>query len=149
MKVKIVTAKNYESYEAMTSYMVGNPDGLVFCVGIVKKYLAVRGGSPQDFFFCNFRVNQGKIVMLDTVISYDNCLKLFRMALNKVDLPGYDFTLHSVKTGAFSEARNSGKVSLSVLERHVRWVARKMVDRYFSRSLEVNLQATRALRINQ
>ena len=71
------------------------------------------------------------------------------MALDKVDLPGGHFSLHSVKTGAFSEARNSGKVSLSVLERHARWVARKMVDRYFSRALKVNLRATRALRINQ
>ena len=87
--------------------------------------------------------------MLDTVLSYDNYLKWFHSALDKVDLPGDDFSLHSVKTGAFSEARNSREVSLSVLERHARWVARKMVDRYFSRSLEVNLQATRALRINQ
>ena len=63
-KFKIVTAKNYESYEAMTSY-------------IVKKYLAVRRGSPQGFLFCNFHVNQGKVVMLDTVLSYDNYLKLF------------------------------------------------------------------------
>ena len=38
LKVKIVSAKNKESYEAMTLYMVCNPDGLVFCVGIVKKY---------------------------------------------------------------------------------------------------------------
>ena len=123
---------------ASTFYMVGNPDGLVFCVGIVKKCLVVRG----DFLFCNFRANQGKIIMLDTVISYDNCLKLFRMALDKVDLPGGDFSLHSVKTGAFSEARISGKVSLSVLSRHARWVARKMVNRYYSRSLKINLQAT-------
>ena len=72
----------------MTLYMVCNPDGLVFCVGIVKKYLAVRGGSPQDFLFCNFCVNQGKVVMLDTVLSYDNYLKLFCTTLDKVDLPG-------------------------------------------------------------
>ena len=78
----------------MTSYMVGNPDGLVFCVGIVKNYLVVRGGSPQDFLFCNLHVNQWKIVMLDTVISYDNWLKLFRSALDKVYLPGDDFSLH-------------------------------------------------------
>ena len=107
--------------------------------------MAVSGGSPQNFLFCNFRVNQGKVVMLDTVISHDFYLKLFLTALDKVDLPRDDFSFHSVKSGAFSEARNSGKVSLSVLERHSRWVARKMVDR----SLEVNLQATRALRINQ
>ena len=58
LKVKIVTAKNYESYEAMISYMVYNPDGLVFCVDIVRKYLEARGGSPQDFLFCNFSDNK-------------------------------------------------------------------------------------------
>ena len=105
------------------SYMVGNPEGLVFCVGIVKKYLAVRGGSPQDFLFCNFCVNKGKVVMLDTVISHDFFLKLFHTALDKVDLPGDDFSFHSVKSGAFNEAKNSGKVSLSVLEGHARRMA--------------------------
>ena len=135
MKVKISTTKNYERYEAKTLFMVGNPDGMVFCVCIVKNYLAARGGSPQDFLFCNFRINQGEVVVLDTVISYDNFLKLFCSALDKVDLPGEEFSLHLIKMGAFSEARNSGKVSISVLERHARWVARKMVDRYFSMSL--------------
>ena len=49
------------------SYMVSNPDGLVFCV------------------------YQGKVVMIDTVISHGFFLKLFRTALDKVDLPGDDF----------------------------------------------------------
>ena len=83
--------------------------------------------------------------MLDTVISHDFFLKLFRTALDKVDLPGDDFSFLSVKSGAFSEAKNSGKVSLSVLERHARRMARKMVDRSFV----VSLQASRSLRINQ
>ena len=149
LKVKIVIANNYESYEAQTSYMVGNPEGMVFCVDIVRRLMEARGGSPRDYLFTNFRFVQGKLVVLDTVVTYDNFLKLFRAALVKADLPGVDFSLHSVKSGAFSEARNSGKVSVSVLRRHARWVSRKTVHRYFSMSLEVCLQSTRALRLNQ
>ena len=91
--------------ESKNSYMVGNPDGLVFCVSIVKKYLAVRGG----FLFCIFCVNH-------------YFLKLFRTALDKGDFPGDDFSF-LVKRGVLNEAKNSGKVSLSVLERHARKMA--------------------------
>ena len=149
LKVKIVKAKNYESYEAQTSYMVSNPEGMVPCVDIVKRFMEAMGGSPRDYLFTNFRFVQGRLEVLDSVITYDNFLKLFRAALVKADLPGVDFSLHSVKSGAFSEARNSAKVSVSVLRRHARWVSRKMVDRYFSMSLEVCLQPTRDLRLNQ
>ena len=86
---------------------------------------------------------------LNTVVTYDSCMKCLREALDRVGLRGKDFTLHSIKSGAFSEARNSGKVGLSVLRRHARWVAQKMVDRYHKRSLANSLEATRALKINQ
>ena len=121
---------------------------MVPCVDIVKRFMEVRGGSPGDLLFTNFRVVQGSVQVLDTVITYENFLKLFRAALVKADLPGVSFSLHSVKSGAFSEARNSKTVKVSVLRRHARWVSRKMVDRYFSMDLQTCLQPTRALRIN-
>ena len=151
LKVKVVTAKNYESYEAMTSYIVANEAARVFSVGIIQRYMEKRNGEPEDFLFTNFRIvkNKRKVACLNKVITYDNCLKCLREAMDRVGLRGEDFTLHSVKTGSFSEARNSGKVSLSVLRRHARWVARSMEDRYHKRSLAVSLEATRALKINQ
>ena len=111
--------------------------------------MQARGGSSQDFLFCNFRMKNNKPEMLNTVVSYDNCMKSFRCALIKVGLPGESFSLHSLKTGALSEARNYGLVNSSVLERHARWVTKKMVDRYYSQSLEVSLLPTKALAINQ
>ena len=149
LRFKVVTAKNYESYDPRSSLIVSNPSGLIFCVGIIKRYMQARGGSSQDFLFCNFRMKNNKPEMLNTVVSYDNCMKSFRCALIKVDLPGESFSLHSLKTGALSEARNSGLVNSSVLERHARWVTKKMVDRYYSQSLEVSLLPTKALAINQ
>ena len=68
---------------------------------------------------------------------------MFRTALDKGDFSGDDFSFLSVNRGGFIEAKNSGKVSLSVLERHDRNLAKKMVDR----SLVVSLQASRSLRI--
>ena len=121
LKVKIVTAKNYESYEAMTSYIVANQEAEVFSVGIIRKYLEFRDGAPTDFLFTNFRLNKKRMACLNTVVTYDSSLKCLRQALDRVGLRGKDFTLHSIKTGAFSEARNSGKVGLSVLRRHARY----------------------------
>ena len=149
LKVKVVTAKNYESYEAMTSYIVANQVAEVFSVGIIQKYLKFRNGEPTDFLFTNFRLAKKRVACLNTVVTYDTCLKCLREAMDRVGLRGKDFTLHSVKTGSFSEARNSGKVALSVLRRHARWGARSMGDRYHKRSLAISLEATRALKINQ
>ena len=52
--------------------------------------------------------NQKSIVYPDTQVSYDNMLKLFRQGLEKIGENGMLFTLHSVRTGAVSEATNSG-----------------------------------------
>ena len=63
--------------------MIFNLMGRFFDIQVVvwdRLSLAVRGGSFQDFLFCKFRVNQ--VVMFDTVIPYDNYLKLFRTALD-------------------------------------------------------------------
>ena len=120
LKVKIVTAKNYEYYEAMTSYIVANQEAEVFSVGIIQKYLEFRNGAPTDFLFSNFRLAKKRVACLNTVVTYDSCLKCLRQAMDRVGLRGKDFTLHSIKSGSFSEARNSGKVGLSVLRRHAR-----------------------------
>ena len=107
--------------------------------------------SLRIFLFTNFRIEKkGKrIACLNKVITYDNCLKCLREVMDRVGLVGRDFTLLSVKTGSFSEACNSGKVELSLLRRHARWVSRSMEDRYHKRSLAASLEPTRALKINQ
>ena len=48
-------------------------------------------------------------------------LKLFREALDAIGLVGKDYSLHSVRTGALSEAANSEDVDKDDLRRHGRW----------------------------
>ena len=56
--MKVVTSKNYESYEAMTSYIVANESARVFSVGIIRRFLEKRNGEPEDFLFTNFRIEK-------------------------------------------------------------------------------------------
>ena len=121
-------------------------------MGIITRFLEKRNGLPDEFLFSNFRIiHKGKkrIQNLNKVISYDNCLKCLRSIMDRVGLVGRDFTLHSVKSGAFSEAYNSGLVPVNLLHKHALWVSRSMTDQYHMRSLEACLAPTRALAINQ
>ena len=152
LKVHVVTSKNYEAYDAMTSFIVANPNARVYSVDIIRRYLEARNGEPEDFLFSNFRIlhhGTRRIKFLNKVLSYDTVLKCMRGLMDRVGVAGSTYTLHSVKSGSFSEAYNSGLVDVNLLQKHARWVSRSMMDRYHKRSLEACLAPTLALGINQ
>ena len=135
----------------MTSYIVDSPHARIHSVYIIKKYLELRNGLPEEFLFSNFKIvskKPRKVEFLNKVFTYGNCLKLLRVLLDRVGLVGDSFTLHGVKSGAFSEAYNSGRVDVNLLHKHARWVSRSMTDRYHQRSLDACLAPTRALDLN-
>ena len=74
-------------------------------------------------------------------------LKLFREALDAIGLVGKDYSLHSVRTGALSEAANSEDVDKDDLRRHGRWKSLNMVDYYHELSLKKRLSAVKSLAI--
>ena len=75
-------------------------------------------------------------------------VKCLREGLARSGTPGAQFTLHSLKTGLVSEARNSSRCSKSELMRNVLWASNDMVDYYHNQSLEVKLRASKALDID-
>ena len=152
LKVHVVTAKNFEAYDSMTSFVAANQHGRIFSVDIIRRYLEARNGEPEDFLFSNFRIlhhGSRRITFLNKVLSYDTALKCMRGLMDRVGVPGNTYTLHSVKSGSFSEAYNSGLVETTLLQKHARWVSRSIMDRYHKRSLEAKLAPTLALGINQ
>ena len=48
------------------------------------------------------------MVFINSHVSFDNMLKLLREGLDMIGQDGKRFSLHSVKTGAVSEAVNRG-----------------------------------------
>ena len=56
-----------------------------------------------------------------------------------------NFTLHSFRVGAVSDAVNSGRISDSDVQRHARWSSIEMVYRYRCQSLDSQLKASRIL----
>ena len=89
----------------------------------------------------NFRKPKANsLVFLDSSVSYDNMLSLFRQGLDDIWLEGKTFSLHSVRTGAVSEAVNSKKCDRETIKRHVRWANVEMVDLYHKFSLENRLK---------
>ena len=148
LEVLVSKAKNYKSFTAKSSFLAANPDGQVDSVAIICAYLDARGGEIGDFLFSNFaRAKGGGIRFLNTPISKGNAVKLLREGMNKSGSLGDKFTLHSLKTGSISEARNTGRCSKEELRRHARWASCDMVDYYHNQSLEVKLCACKSLEL--
>ena len=122
---------------------------MVNSVGLFERFLQVTDGQPEDLLFTNVKWGKGrKLVDLRTPVSNDTALKCLREALTRSDSPGDTFTLHSLKTGSVSEARNSGWCTVTEVNRQARWAMKDMSDRYHSLSLEAKLRASSALDIN-
>ena len=118
-------------------------------VGLISSFIEARNGGPEDLLFSNVKWGKKKkLVDLKTLVTNDTASKCLREALTRSGTPGEVYTLHSLKTGSVSEARNSGRCSVSEVNRHARWRMKKMVDRYHNLSLEAKLRATKALDIN-
>ena len=149
LEIEFSQAKNFNSWDAKTSLIAKNTSGFD-PVEIIMSYIEkLPSSSPQSqWLFPNFRSGKGKsIVFLEKPVSYDNMMKLFRQGLDSLGLDGKSFSLHSVRTGAVSEAVNSGTCDRETIKRHVRWASVEMVDHYHKFSLENKLKPCRALSI--
>ena len=66
------------------------------------------GGDESQWLFPNFKKEKkNSVVFINSHVSYDNMLKLLRKGLDMIGQDRKRFSLHSVKTGAVSEAVNS------------------------------------------
>ena len=145
IEVTLCEAKNYEVWVCQKS-MIAKGEGSFDPVKIIRDYAVKIEGA--DWFFPNFKVGKNKtMVFYDKPISYNNMMKLFREVLDAVGLVGKSFSLHSIRTGALSEAANSKEIDKDDLRRHGRWKSFKMVDYYHKLSLEKRLSAVKALAI--
>ena len=146
-QVLVEEAKNFNCWDARKSYIAkGSEDDGFDPAAILSSYIDKIGGSGSEWLFPNFRKGKGgSVVFLDKPVSYDNMLKLLREGLDRIGVDGKSFTLHSVRTGALSEAANSGRCDREGLRRQVRWSTLGMVDHYHKYSLENKLKPCRAL----
>ena len=109
LEISFAQAKNYNLWDCKTSCIAKNSGGGFDPVQVIKSYVEKISTNNSQWLFPNFRKGKQKsVVYLDTQVSYDNMLKLFRQGLEKIGENGMLFTLHSVRTGAVSEATNSG-----------------------------------------
>ena len=138
------SAKNYEKWDARTSWAQGTTGGEIEPIKIVQGYLA-KLSVKVNWLFPNFRKGRkGKINFCDKPLSYDNMLKLFKEAL--ISIGEKPRGLHGTRSGAISEAANSArKPEREVTARHVRWKNPEMLDLYHELSLDNKLAPSRAL----
>ena len=145
IEVTLLQAKNYDVWDGQKS-LIAKGEGSFDPVRIIKDYASKIEGAP--WLFPNFKVGKNKtMAWVDKPVSYNNMLKLFREALDEIGLDGKSFSLHSVRTGALSEAANSEDVDKDDLRRHGRWKSLNMVDYYHELSLEKRLAAVKSLSI--
>ena len=148
IEVKVEGAKNYEKWDAQTSLIAQNPSGSFDPVENIKTYFNFISSKKSKWLFPNIRMLKGRrINLLDSNVSYDNMLKTLQLSLSEIGLDGKTFSLHSIRTGGLSEAANSGSVSNSDLQRHVRWKSSSMVDYYHQHSLDKRLSVSRSLKL--
>ena len=148
IKIIFPSAKNYDSWDAKTSWVSGNQGGKVDPVKLVQSYLE-KIPDKVTWLFPNFRLGKKKsISFINTPISYDNMLKLLRSGLDRIGVDGSEYSLHGIRTGATSEAVNSAKkVERNDLKRHARWKTDGMVDYYHQLSMKKKLAPSRALKL--
>ena len=148
IKIIFPSAKNYDSWDAKTSWVSGNQGGKVDPVKLVQSYLE-KIPDKVTWLFPNFRLGKKKsISFINTPISYDNMLKLLRSGLDRIGVDGSEYSLHGIRTGATSEAVNSAKkVERTDLKRHARWKTDGMVDYYHQLSMKKKLAPSRALKL--
>ena len=146
VKITFPSAKNFDSWDAQTSWVSGNQGGAVDPVKLIKVYMDKLPVNVV-WLFPNFRKGRkNTITFIDSPVSYDNMLKLLRDGLERIGLKGKDYSLHGLRTGATSEAANSAKkVDKKDLKRHGRWKSDGMVDHYHQLSLDKKLAPSRAL----
>ena len=144
LEVLFEEAKNFNVWDSRSSCIAKNAGDGLDPVSILLSYM----DKIKDcvWLFPNFRKGKaGKLIFQEKPVSFDNMLKLLRQGLDGIGMEGKMFTMHSVRTGALSEAANSGVCDREGLKRHVRWSGVGMVDHYHKYSLERRLKPCFAL----
>ena len=146
LEFRFVKAKNYDVHDARSSIMAkGN--GAFDPVKIFSSYFEKVSKLGAEWLFPNFTLGKKKsIILKPKPVSYANMLKLFRGALEDIGLESKNFSLHSVRSGAVSEAANKN-VNSDSLARHVRWKNKEMINTYHKLSLSKKLEAPQSLDI--
>ena len=149
VELEFPSAKNYDVWDAKKT-TVGrnkNPEACFHPMVILRSYMSKISGAK--YLFPNFKKGKnGKIKFLNEKVSYDNMLKCLREGLASIKLAdSQKYSLHSLRTGAVSEAVNSNRVDKETIQRHVRWKSPEMVQHYAELSLEKKLEASLALNL--
>ena len=149
VELEFPSAKNYNVWDAKKT-TIGrnkNPEGCFHPMKILRTYMNKIGGA--EYLFPNFkRGKNGNIKFLNEKVSYENMLKCLREGLASIKLAdSHKYSLHSIRTGAVSEAVNSNLVDKETIQRHVRWKSPEMVQYYAELSLEKKLEASLSLNL--
>ena len=133
VQVTFPSAKNYNFSDAKVSFIASCPNAQFNVAKIFADY--VSSFLPGKLLF---------------PISYNSALVKVHNILLKANInESQNFTLHSFRVGAVSEAVNSGLICDSDIQRHVRWNSLEMVYRYRCQTLENQLKASRILLISR
>ena len=108
LEITFDQAKNYNKWDCKTSCIAKNQEVGFDPVQIIRSYVEELGGDESQWLFPNFKKGKkNSVVFINSHVSYDNILKLLRKGLDMIGQDRKRFSLHSVKTGAVSEAVNS------------------------------------------
>ena len=108
LEITFDQAKNYNKWDCKTSCIAKNREVGFDPVQVIKSYVEELGGDKSQWLFPNFKKGKkNSVVFINSHVSYDNMLKLLRQGLDMIGQDGRRFSLHSVRTGAVSEAVNS------------------------------------------
>ena len=109
LEITFDQAKNYNKWDCTTSCIAKNQEAGFDPVQIIRSYVKELGGDGSQWLFPAFKKGRkDSVVFINSHVSYDNILKLLRKGLDMIGQDRKRFSLHSVKTGAVSEAVNSG-----------------------------------------
>ena len=109
LEITFDQAKNYNKWDCTTSCIAKNQEVGFDPVQIIRSYLEELGGDESQWLFPAFKKGKkDSVVFINSPVSFDTMLKLLREGLDMIGQDGKRFSLHSVKTGAVSEAVDSG-----------------------------------------
>ena len=133
LEITFPSAKNYNFADAKKSFLASCPNAKYNIAEIFSNY--VSSIQPGSLLF---------------PLSYNVALVKVRQVLLKANvLQSQEYSLHSFRLGAVSEAVNGGLLSDSDVQRHARWKSLDMVYRYRCQNLDSQLKASRILLISR
>merc|ERR1719233_2109717 len=120
LEITFPSAKNYNFADAKKSFLASCPNAKHNIAELFRNY--VSSVLPGSRLF---------------PLIYNSALVKVRQVLLKANvLHSQDYSLHSFRIGAVSEAVNGGLISDTDVQRHARWKSLDMVYRYRCQNLD-------------